>query len=64
MALVEEYDKEIQGRSIRIAVHHYSDKPEPYYAISSLDVDGAGSTIEDAKNKCENATKMEIQMNN
>lgn len=63
MAIVEEYEKEIQGQSIRIVVNHYSNRKNPYYAISSLNIDGAGETIEEAKSKCENAIKMEIIMN-
>ncbi|ETI69376.1 protein kinase family protein [Neobacillus vireti] len=63
MNIVEEYEKEIAGRLVSIVVRHEQDKPLPYYAVSSLNVDGSGKTLEEAKMKCENATKMEISMN-
>ncbi|TYR76052.1 hypothetical protein FZC79_07820 [Rossellomorea vietnamensis] len=63
MNIVEEYEKEIAGRLINIVVKHEQGKPFPYYAISSLNVDGSGETLEEAKMKCESATKLEIIMN-
>lgn len=63
MKFIEEYEKELAGRFVSIVVRHDRGKPFPYYAISSLNVDGYGKTLEEAKMKCENATKMEITMN-
>ncbi|TYS89297.1 hypothetical protein [Rossellomorea aquimaris] len=58
MNIVEEYDKEISGRLVSIEVRY-----EQGNAVSSLNVDGSGKTLEEAKARCENATKMEIIMN-
>lgn len=63
MNIIEEYEKEIAGSLVRIVVKYDSSKQFPYYAISSLNIDGAGMSIEEAKEKCESATKLDIIMN-
>ncbi|MCM3391451.1 MULTISPECIES: hypothetical protein [Cytobacillus] len=63
MNIVEEYEKEIAGRLVSIVVKYDEGKAFPYYAVSSIKIDGAGKTIEEAKEKCENATKLDIILN-
>jgi hypothetical protein len=63
MNIVEEYEKEIAGRLVSIVVKYEQANEFPYYAVSSLNIDGAGKTVEEAKEKCENATKLDIIMN-
>ncbi|ASN04680.1 hypothetical protein [Virgibacillus necropolis] len=60
--VIEKYEKEIEGTTVSITVKKTNNKESSYYAISSLNVDGAGKTIEEAKGKCESATKMQILM--
>lgn len=63
MNIVEEYETVIAGGLVSIVVSYEQDKPFPYYAVSTHNVDGAGKTLEEAKMKCEQATKMQIIMN-
>lgn len=64
MNIVEEYEKEIEGKLVSITVHYEPDKEFPYYAISSpLNISGVGKTLIAAKEKCENAIKIDIRLN-
>ncbi len=63
MITIEEYEKEIAGKIINIVVKYDQSLEFPYYVISSINVDGAGSTLEEAKEKCEGATRMSILIN-
>lgn len=46
-----------------IVVKFDQGKPFLYYAASLLNVDGSGKTLEEAEEKGESATKMEILIN-
>jgi len=63
MNIVEKYSKEIAGKVVEFTVECTENTEYPYYVQSTLNVDGAGKTIVEAKEKCENATKMYIMMN-
>ena len=63
MNIVERYETEFAETLVSIVVKYERDKPFPYLAVSSLHVDGVGKSVEEAKEKCENATRIEINVN-
>ncbi|MFI2857103.1 hypothetical protein ACH6EH_08155 [Paenibacillus sp. JSM ZJ436] len=58
--IIEEYEKVLVGKRVTITVKKTANSEFPYFAVSSLKVSSAGMTLDEAKTKCENATKMEI----
>jgi hypothetical protein len=62
--IVETYRVNIMSNEIDITVNETSNNEFPYYAVASYKkIDGAGKTVEEAKEKCEGAVRMDLRMN-
>ena len=60
---IERRQIQIMDRNVSIIVYQTDNNRYPFYATSIGNIDGAGETIEDAIQKCENALRIDFMMN-